>query len=183
MPGSRPRPGSAQPSGSDPVDPVNPVDPLNPVVFTSVRLRRAEKDDAGAIAELWWRTRKASVPLIPAPVHDEGDVRKWVEEVLIPSGGTWVAERCSDVVAMMTVAGSDIDQLYVAPDHQHQGLGTLLVELARELSPGELSLWTFRSNDRARRFYEARGFAVVDASDGDNEEGAPDLRYRWRPGT
>ena len=123
------------------------------------------------------------MPLIPAPVHDEGDVRKWVEEVLIPSGGTWVAERCSDVVAMMTVAGSDIDQLYVAPDHQHQGLGTLLVELARELSPGELSLWTFRSNARARRFYEALGFAVVDASDGDNEEGAPDLRYRWRPGT
>ncbi len=84
---------------------------------------------------------------------------------------------------MMTVAGSDIDQRYVAPDLQHQGLGTLLVELAQELSPGELSLWTFRSNARACRFYESLGFAVVDASDGDNEEGAPDLRYRWRPGT
>jgi ribosomal protein S18 acetylase RimI-like enzyme len=135
--------------------------------------------DAEAIAALWWRTRQVSVPAIPAPVHDEGDVKRWVADVLIPAGGTWVVERGGDVVAMMTLRGSDIDQLYVAPDHQHQGLGTTLVDLARELSPGELDLWTFRSNTRARRFYEALGFVVVGMSDGDNEEGAPDLRYRW----
>ena len=138
--------------------------------------------DAAAVAELWWRTRTASVPVIPAPVHDETEVRTWVEDVLIPAGGTWVAERGSDLVAMMTVEGSEIDQLYVAPDHQHHGVGTMLVELAQELSPGELSLWTFRSNTRARGFYEALGFVVVGMTDGDNEEGAPDVRYCWMPG-
>jgi ribosomal protein S18 acetylase RimI-like enzyme len=121
----------------------------------------------------------ASVPAIPEPVHDEGDVRGWVEEVLIPAGGTWVVERSGEVVAMMTVEGADIDQLYVAPDHQHRGLGTVLVELAKELSPAELTLWAFRSNTRARRFYEGLGFVVVGMTEGDNEEGAPDLRYRW----
>jgi GNAT superfamily N-acetyltransferase len=135
--------------------------------------------DAAAVADLWWATRQASVPAIPEPVHDEGEVRSWVEGVLIPAGGTWIVERGGDVVAMMTLAGSDIDQLYVAPDHQHRGVGTMLIELARELSPGELYLWTFGSNTRARRFYEALGFVVVGMSDGDNEEGAPDLRYRW----
>ncbi len=58
----------------------------------------------------------------------------------------------------------------------------MLVELAQELSPAELNLWTFRSNTRARSFYEALGFVVVGMSDGDNEEGAPDLRYRWIAG-
>jgi ribosomal protein S18 acetylase RimI-like enzyme len=142
--------------------------------------RAARATDAAAVAELWWRTRLASVPAIPEPVHDESDVRGWVEEVLIPAGGTWVVERGGEVVAMMTVEGSDIDQLYVAPDHQHRGLGTMLVELARELSPAELTLWTFQSNTRACRFYEGLGFVVVGMTDGDNEEGAPDLRYRWR---
>jgi GNAT superfamily N-acetyltransferase len=139
----------------------------------------ARAADAATVAELWWTTRQASVPAIPQPVHDADDVRRWVEDVLIPAGGTWVVERGGDLVAMMTLEGSEIDQLYVAPDRQHQGLGTMLVELARQLSPGQLSLWTFRSNRRARKFYEALGFVVVGMSDGDNEEGAPDLRYRW----
>ena len=146
------------------------------------RLREAGRADSAALAELWWRTRAASVPAIPAPVHDEIEVRTWVEDVLVPAGGTWVVERGSDLVAMMTVEGSEIDQLYVAPDHQHHGLGTMLVELGQELSHGELNLWTFRSNTRARSFYEALGFVVVGMSEGDNEEGAPDLRYRWIAG-
>ena len=149
---------------------------------SDVRLRKAGTADSAALAGLWWRTRAASVPAIPPPVHDEADVRTWVEDVLVPAGGTWVVERGSDVVAMMTVVGSEIDQLYVAPEDQHRGLGTMLVELAQELSPAELNLWTFRSNTRARSFYEALGFVVVGMSDGDNEEGAPDLRYRWIAG-
>ena len=33
----------------------------------------------------------------------------------------------------------------------------------------------------ARRFYERHGFVVVGGTDGDNEEGAPDLRLEWQP--
>jgi GNAT superfamily N-acetyltransferase len=142
-------------------------------------VRAARTVDAAAVAELWLRTRAASVPAIPEPVHDEDDVRTWVEHVLIPAGSTWVVERGSDVVAMMSMEGNMIDQLYVAPDQQHQGLGTMLVELARELSPRELKLWTFQSNIRARMFYEGLGFVVVAMTDGDNEEGEPDVLYRW----
>jgi hypothetical protein len=32
---------------------------------------------------------------------------------------------------------------------------------------------------RARRFYERHGFVAEATTDGDNEEGAPDVRYRW----
>lgn len=37
----------------------------------------------------------------------------------------------------------------------------------------------FVSNTRARRFYERHGFVEIDGSDGDNEEGEPDIRFRW----
>jgi ribosomal protein S18 acetylase RimI-like enzyme len=185
MAGSRPETGSLEPAlpayAPDPPDPPDqPDQPHQP--DPSVRLRRARTADAGAVARLWWRTRMASVPAVPAPVHDEADVRRWAEDVLVASDGTWVAERGSEIVAMMTVEGTEIDQLYVAPEHQHRELGTMLVELARRLSPHELNLWTVHSNTPAQRFYEALGFEVVDATDGDNEEGAPDLRYRWKPG-
>ena len=40
----------------------------------------------------------------------------------------------------------------------------------------------FQKNEGARRFYERHGFTAVEWTDGDNEEGAPDVRYRWTPG-
>ena len=43
-----------------------------------------------------------------------------------------------------------------------------------------LQLWTFQRNAQARRFYEARGFVVVEQTDGaGNEEKEPDARYLW----
>ena len=41
-----------------------------------------------------------------------------------------------------------------------------------------LRLYTFQSNEGARRFYERHGFAAVAFGDGsDNEEREPDVRY------
>jgi hypothetical protein len=51
------------------------------------------------------------------------------------------------------------------------------------MSPRRLQLFTFQRNERARAFYEARGFVAIGASDGSgNEEGEPDLLYEWVQG-
>ena len=43
-----------------------------------------------------------------------------------------------------------------------------------------LHLWTFQRNAQARRFYEARSFALVKETDGaGNEEKEPDALYLW----
>ena len=45
---------------------------------------------------------------------------------------------------------------------------------------GALELWCFEANERARRFYEARGFRAIRFTDGaHNEEQMQDIRYRW----
>jgi GNAT superfamily N-acetyltransferase len=72
-----------------------------------------------------------------------------------------------------------IDQLYVLPDAQRRGTGTELLQVAKT-SFDCLQLWTFQRNVRARRFYESRGFALVQETDGTrNEEKEPDARYLW----
>ena len=72
-----------------------------------------------------------------------------------------------------------IEQLYVLPEMQGQGLGTALLDVAKHTSD-RLQLWTFQRNTQARRFYEARGFALVEQTDGSsNEEKEPDARYLW----
>jgi GNAT superfamily N-acetyltransferase len=73
-----------------------------------------------------------------------------------------------------------IDQLYVMPGAQRQGIGTSLLKIAQDAFD-RLQLWTFQRNANARRFYEARGFALVRQTDGsDNEEEEPDALYLWR---
>ena len=72
-----------------------------------------------------------------------------------------------------------IDQLYVLPEVQGRGVGSELLDIAKRASE-RLQLWTFQRNARARRFYEARGFALVEETDGArNEEREPDARYLW----
>ena len=72
-----------------------------------------------------------------------------------------------------------IDQLYVLPEVQGCGVGSELLQVAKRACDC-LQLWTFQRNLRARRFYEARGFALVEETDGArNEEKEPDARYLW----
>jgi GNAT superfamily N-acetyltransferase len=72
-----------------------------------------------------------------------------------------------------------VDQLYVDPQWTRHGLGSVLIGLAKKLCPERLDLWTFQSNLAARRFYERQGFVTIDTTDGETEERAPDVHYRW----
>ncbi len=58
----------------------------------------------------------------------------------------------------------------------------MLLEDAKRVSPGGLSLHVFSRNEHARRFYEAAGFVLVEQSDGSGkEELEPDCTYTWAP--
>jgi len=150
---------------------------------TGLDLRRATPADAGAVADVWWRSRASSVPAIPPPVHTRAEVRSWIEGRLVGGGGEmWVASHPYEgPVAMLLVVDRAVDQLYVDPGFTGQGIGSQLLDLAKELRPDGLELWTFQANDGARRFYERHGFEAVAMTAGDNEEGAPDVLYRWSP--
>jgi GNAT superfamily N-acetyltransferase len=131
------------------------------------------------VVALWLRSRRASIPNVPPPAHNDEEVRSWFETVVLRQRETWVIDEDGSVAAVLVLLPGWIDQLYVEPELTGRGLGTRLVELAKQLNPAGLDLWTFESNIGARRFYERHGFIAVDATDGDNEEAAPDVRYHW----
>jgi ribosomal protein S18 acetylase RimI-like enzyme len=109
-------------------------------------------------------------------------VRRWIADGLIPGRETWVAEAEGQVVAMLALDDAGIDQLYVLPTAQGNGIGRALVDLAKARRPEGLQLYTFQVNERARRFYERNGFVVAALGDGSgNEEGQPDVLYHWAP--
>ena len=72
-----------------------------------------------------------------------------------------------------------IDQLYVLPEAQRRGVGKDLLQVAQNAFD-RLQLWTFQRNAPARRFYKARGFALIQETDGaGNDEKEPDALYLW----
>lgn len=146
-----------------------------------MELRRARASDAGELAEVLLRSRAASIPEIPPPVHTDAEVRTWLEEVVLPTREVWVADNGDGAIGLLVLEEAWIDQLYVDVGETGQGIGTRLIDLAKQRRPTGLELWTFEANVRARRFYVRHGFVEVGATDGDNEEGAPDVRYLWSP--
>lgn len=146
-------------------------------------VRRARAEEALDIAGVWIRSRAASAPEIPLPVHTEDEVCTWFEEVVLSLREIWVGDDEGVVVAVLVLAGDWIDQFYVEPGRTGAGIGGTLVAVAKRQRPSTLNLWTFEANVRARRFYERHGFVATDSTPGDNEEGAPDVRYEWSPST
>jgi len=115
-------------------------------------------------------------------LHTEAETRDWVRHPLLRDLEVWVAEDAGQVVGFAALGERMLEQLYVHPDEQGRGLGTVLLDRSKLRRPGGIRLWVFQKNLGARRFYERRGFELVRLTDGqDNEEHEPDALYEWLP--
>jgi len=150
---------------------------------SEVTIRRAGPDDGPALGDVWLGAWRATFDFPPA--HPDDDVRRWLASELLPTRETWVAvDGAGRVIALMALTETMVDQLYVAPDWIGRGIGSRLIDLAKERRPAGLDLYCFAVNGRARAFYERREFTPIATGDGSgNEERQPDIRYAWRPGT
>jgi GNAT superfamily N-acetyltransferase len=144
-----------------------------------VELRRASDADAEEAADVFISSRSTALPTVNFPYSDDS-VRSYVRDILIGKTEGWVAVKDDQIVGIMSLTPGWVDQLYVATDWQGLGIGRQLLDLAKERSTGDLQLWTFQVNDRARRFYERNGFVIAELTDGHgNQEREPDVRYVW----
>ena len=121
------------------------------------------------------------MPYAPS-VHSEPEVREWVANVLVPSGGVSVAEVHNQVIGAMATERigqiSWITQMAVDPSLVSRGTGTRLLEHAIHKLAPPIRLYTFQANTGARRFYERHGFLPIEFTDGRaNEEQCPDVLY------
>lgn len=109
-------------------------------------------------------------------IHTRDEVEAFYRDFVFPNRELWVI---GDPVAGYMGLNRDTDEvttLYVATPGQ--GLGKALLDQAKSRR-NALELWTFVANEGARRFYAREGFVEIKETDGDNEEGLPDVLLRW----
>jgi len=113
-------------------------------------------------------------------LHTIEEYQWFISNVTLKECEVTVAEDEVGIVAFLARRGEEVRLLYTRPDRIGMGAGTQLIDAAKASGIGARELWCFQSNERARRFYEARGFHAIRFTDGgDNEERMPDVRYRW----
>lgn len=146
---------------------------------TEVLIRPARSEDLRAVAEVHLAAREAAVPAMPPLVRTADEVREFHAALDLDQRELWVAET-DGVVAYAEVNGDWLDDLYVYPYVQGQGIGSALLELIKSARPGGFCLWVFESNQGARRFYERHGLVELETTDGSgNEERVPDVKMAW----
>ncbi|MFD5574305.1 MULTISPECIES: GNAT family N-acetyltransferase [Streptomyces] len=145
-------------------------------------IRCAEEADAAVIARVHMASRSATMPYLPPQTRSPEQVTRWVRDVVLKQGRTWVAVRDGEISGYASLDGDMLEHLYLRPDIRRQGIGTLLLDEVRRHSPDGLSLHVFQQNTDARAFYARHGFTVLDTDDGArNMENLPDMTLRWTP--
>ena len=145
-------------------------------------VRSYRPDDFAEVVAMWRASRRAAFSYVAVhQTYTLEDDQRYFREVIAVRYTVWLAELDGRIVAFMALRGDVLEQLFVAVDRQRQRIGTRLLAMAKQLSPGGLRLFTFQRNDGARRFYERHGFRAVRLGVSPAPESEPDVEYCWVP--
>ncbi|HEY4621378.1 MAG TPA: GNAT family N-acetyltransferase [Gaiellaceae bacterium] len=148
-------------------------------------IRRATLEDADELAAILRAAMRGAMPWLPDLHTPEEDCR-FLRTIVLPNEEVWVAEVDERPVGFVALGSREgavyLQHIYVTPERQSRGLGSELINRAKERRPTGFRLWVFQKNDGARRFYERHGLRLVELTDGSgNEEREPDALYEWVP--
>lgn len=147
-----------------------------------VLIRPYEAADFETITALWHKSKRQAFSYVNfQQTLTLQDDRVYFRDSLMMRCKVWVAEQEHRLVGFMAINGDYLDQLFIAVDHQRQGIGLALLNKAKALSPAGLRLHTFQRNKPARAFYEREGFKSTLYGVSAAPELEPDVEYQWRP--
>ena len=144
-----------------------------------ITLRPYATADEDAAIELWRQTWQQAYPSIDFTARVAWWRGRWRNE-LVPNAAIVVAEQAGALVGFVTIDKKGyLDQLVVDPANWGSKLATSLVDEAKRLSPGGITLLVNKDNTRAVRFYERNGF-VHAGEDVNPTSGRPVLKMAWK---
>lgn len=132
---------------------------------------------ADVLLPMWRESFEDGVGIVdPHPIADQ---RQHLLQRVLPEHRVTVAFDGELMVGFVASNSVSVSQLYVRVGCHRRGIGSTLLETAKQASADSLWLYTFARNQRARRFYEQRGFVAV-AFGFEPMWQLDDVRYEWR---
>jgi ribosomal protein S18 acetylase RimI-like enzyme len=146
-------------------------------------IRPARLDEYDEVARVWMESW-VSTGLEDASNYLLANLRARVPMEIEKGWSLYVADDNGRIAAMLALHLPDryLDQLFVAPEYQGNGLGRQLLAFTRNHLPDEIWLRCVRENDKAWRWYEREGF-VFEKQEVESKTGFTMKYYRWKNGT
>lgn len=147
----------------------------------TLTIRPYQSSDLEAIVNLWYHTWHETFPHLSHP-HPYSVWRTRFQAHLAVQATVWLAEVDNSIVGFIAILLSErsIDQLFVHPQYHDRGIGSALLNQAKQLCPQGLTLYTLQVNAKACAFYERHGFKRGRLSV-NKFNGQPNVEYRWHP--
>jgi ribosomal protein S18 acetylase RimI-like enzyme len=143
-------------------------------------IRPARFDEYDQVARVWMDS------WVSTGLEDASDslLAKLCARVLLEVEKGWslyVADDNDVLAAMLALHVPEcyLDQLFVAPKYQGNGLGRQLLAFTRQQLPDEIWLRCVRENEKAWRWYEREGFAF-EKEQVEPTSGRVMKYYRWK---
>jgi len=143
-------------------------------------IRPARPDEYDEVARVWMNS------WVSTGLEDASDavlarLRARIAMGAEKGSSFYVADDNGKLAAMLTLHLPDryLDQLFVAPEYQGDGLGRQLLAFTRQQMPDEIWLRCVRENEKAWRWYEREGF-VFEKEEVEPAIGRVMKYYRWR---
>jgi len=148
---------------------------------TGVDICEYHEADFDAVTILWRIAREKSLPEFQMEKgHFFYEDRDYFQSHVLRDNQIWVAKVGKRAVAFMAMNKDFVDQLYIYPEFWRRGIGSDLLNFARERSPEHVWLYTLQVNVNARAFYEKHGFVAEKFGISPPPESEPDIEYHWR---
>ena len=144
-----------------------------------VVIRPYVDDDLDEVVALWYRSWIHAFPNLKHPQPFE----QWkfrFQKDYIKQARVWVAAISGQIVGFVVVSDSELAQIFIDIDVQRNGVGTGLLNQAKQVSSSGLRLTTLQQNVQARQFYEKHSF-VAGATGVNSINGQPNIEYYWSP--
>jgi putative acetyltransferase len=142
-------------------------------------IRRYIDADLDEVVALWYRSWMHTFPNLNHPQPLEQWKSRFQNDY-VNHAEVWVADVSGQILGFVVVSGSEIAQIFVDINAQGNGVGTRLLNQAKQSCSGSLRLTTLEQNAQARQFYEKHGF--VGGATGVNPiNGHPNIEYHWSP--
>ena len=149
--------------------------------MSDVIIRPAKREDMVACSRTLYEWLQATEWM--PKLHELDDMIEHGTGWVFDNRTIFVAEQHGEVVGSIVPSDDNfVTAFYINEHHRSQGIGSQLMERAQQERPAGLTLWTFVANTASHRFYQRHGFAEVERTDGNNEEGLPDIRFAWKSG-
>ena len=136
--------------------------------------------DMVTIIDIWYEGWHSINAKLVHP-HSKTEWRyRWVSEIT-PKHEIAVAESDNEILGFVTLnlETSELSQLFTRLSEQGHGVGTALINWAKNRCQKGIYLFTLEINYLSREFYEKHGFRETGLST-NAISGLPTVRYEWR---